>query len=184
MVSRYETDTDNLNAAGGGEASGPLWPPETISEDMFSCREAAESAYAEAKLQPADIDYFSLYDCFPVCLLRALEAVGLAPSGQGGAYVRKAYAALVDPETRLESLSERPQAVFPVNTHGGLLGFGAPWETPAMYGIAEAVVQLRGMAESRQVENAKNALVYGNGGIFSSSAVAILGKHGRQLSRL
>jgi hypothetical protein len=33
---------------GGGEASGPLYPPEFITEDMFSCEEAAQSAYVPA----------------------------------------------------------------------------------------------------------------------------------------
>lgn len=64
--------------------------------------------------------------------------------------------------------------MWPVNTHGGLLGFGAPWEVPAMISLVEAVTQLRGEAAGRQVEGAARALVYGNGGIFSSSAVAIL----------
>lgn len=68
-----------------------------------------------------------------------------------------------------------PPDVFPVNTHGGLLSFGAPWETPAMYNIIEAVQQLNGAAGKRQVPGARRALVYGNGGIFSASAVAILG---------
>jgi len=62
-----------------------------------------------------------------------------------------------------------------VNTHGGLLGFGAPWEVPAMYNIIEAIQQLRGKAGNRQISSARRALVYGNGGIFSASAVAILG---------
>ena len=35
-------------------------------------------------------------------------------------------------------------ADFPVNTHGGLLAFGAPWEVPAMYNIIEACAQLNG----------------------------------------
>jgi hypothetical protein len=99
----------------------------------------------------------------------------------------------------LESLREG-ELVLPVNTHGGLLSFGAPWETPAMYNIIEAVEQLNGTAHGRQVKDAKRALVYGfilprvlphphcslslsvlpfppvgNGGIFSASAVAILG---------
>jgi hypothetical protein len=85
---------------------------------------------------------------------------------------------------------------FPVNTHGGLLAFGAPWEVlessdlfiyllllltgrfgqaPAMYNVIEAVEQLRGRAGSRQVRNAKRALVYANGGIFSASSIALLG---------
>eukprot|EP00966_Prymnesium_polylepis_P299483 6920632-Prymnesium_polylepis.1 len=64
---------------------------------------------------------------------------------------------------------------FPINSHGGLLAFGAPWEVPAMYNIIEACTQLNGMAgPRRQVPDARRALVYGNGGIFSHSAVAIL----------
>jgi acetyl-CoA acetyltransferase len=69
----------------------------------------------------------------------------------------------------------RPQDLFPINTHGGLLAFGAPWEVPAMYNIIEAFAQLQGKAGTRQVRDASRALVYGNGGIFSHSAVAILG---------
>ena len=34
-------------------------------------------AYADAQLTVEDIDFFALYDCFPVCFLRALEAVQL-----------------------------------------------------------------------------------------------------------
>ena len=43
-----------------------------------------------------------------------------------------------------------------------------------MYNIIEACEQLTGRAKQRQVEGARRALVYGNGGIFSHSAVAIL----------
>jgi acetyl-CoA acetyltransferase len=80
----------------------------------------------------------------------------------------------------LEAAPTRPEmgplrgGVFRVNTHGGLLGFGAPWEVPAMHSLIEAVAQLRGEAVGRQVPGAKRALVYGNGGIFSASAVAML----------
>jgi hypothetical protein len=43
-----------------------------------------------------------------------------------------------------------------------------------MHSLIEAVAQLRGEAAGRQVPGAKRALVYGNGGVFSASAVAIL----------
>lgn len=140
---------------------------------------------------------------FPICTHRAVEAVGLAAKGQGGAYIEQQYKQLLGPleqhhhqqqqqqapgfgkdtqPTHSSSSSKVQPGVWPVNTHGGLLGFGAPWEVPAMIGLVEAVAQLRGEAEGRQVQQARRALVYGNGGIFSASAVAILeggggGKH-------
>ncbi|KAJ3014208.1 hypothetical protein HKX48_005298 [Thoreauomyces humboldtii] len=49
--------------SGGGEAAGPLFPPKDIahiSEDMFSCEEAAGVAYEEAQVGPNDIDFFGL----------------------------------------------------------------------------------------------------------------------------
>lgn len=154
----------------GGEASGPLYPPSIIDEEMFSCEEAVQTAYYNAQLDASDIQFFGLYDCFPICFLRAVEAVRLCPRGQGGRWIETMYHRS---EAQNGVLSP---AEFPVNTHGGLLSFGAPWETPAMYNVLEAVAQLSGAAGSRQIPNAKRALVYGNGGIFSASAVAILGR--------
>ena len=150
---------------GGGEASGPLYPPPVIDDALFSCEAAARSAFSEAQLLPEDIDWHGLYDCFPICFVRAVEACGLAPPGGGGAWVEAMYEHTQSPYS---------PASFPVNTHGGLLAFGAPWEVPAMYNIIEACSQLNGRAGERQVPGARRALVYGNGGIFSHSAVAIL----------
>jgi acetyl-CoA acetyltransferase len=150
---------------GGGEGSGPLYPPPVIDEDMFSCEEACERAYREAGLAVEDIDFFGLYDCFPICLIRAIEAVGLAPRGEGGPWIEDAFE---------RTSRQYVPGDLPVNTHGGLLAFGAPWEAPAMYNIVEAFDQLTGAAGPRQIEAARRGLVYGNGGIFSASAVAIL----------
>jgi acetyl-CoA acetyltransferase len=154
----------------GGEASGPLYPPNIIDEEMFSCEEAVSRAYESSQLGVSDIDFFGLYDCFPICFVRAIEAVGLAKKGEGGAWVERMY------KRSEENKGVLTPKEFPVNTHGGLLSFGAPWETPAMYNIIEAVAQLNGQAGVRQVPDCKRALVYGNGGIFSASAVAVLGK--------
>ncbi|KAG9400117.1 hypothetical protein AC1031_011027 [Aphanomyces cochlioides] len=156
---------------GGGEASGPLYPPplEEINEDMFSCEQATLQAYEEANISVRDIDFFGLYDCYPVCLIRAVEAVGLAPQGLGGRYMLEKYFELK------QRKHKRVQDILPINTHGGLLAFGAPWEVPAMYNVIEAFHQITNTAGTRQIPNVRRALVYGNGGIFSHSAVAILG---------
>ena len=164
-----------------GEGSGPLYPPREpslVTEDMFSCERACRYAYKVAQLGPMDIDYFSLYDCFPICLIRALEAVKLCPKGEGGRYIEKCYRAVVDGSMDAEALARE---LYPINTHGGLQCFGAPWEAPAMFGVVEAVQQLSGTPEGvkavarRDGGKPRRALVYGNGGIFSASSVAILG---------
>jgi len=168
-VATQQPDVEVL-VMGGGEASGPLYPPldvASIDEDVFSCEHAATIAYRESNLRCDDIDWFGLYDCFPITLIRAIESVGLCDAGYGGQYIENAYNRLV--ETGELNVNE-----FPINTHGGLLMFGAPWEVPAMYSILEAVDQISGIAGDRQVEQCRRALVYGNGGIFSHSAVAIL----------
>jgi len=92
----------------------------------------------------------------------------LCKVGEGGKWVEKMYQRTTDNPKYI------PQD-FPVNTHGGLLAFGAPWEAPAMYNIIEAYLQLTGQAKERQIPGARRAVVYGNGGIFSASAIAILG---------
>jgi hypothetical protein len=47
-----------------------LYPPESITEEMFSAGEAARAAYQEAGCGVDDVDYFGLYDCFPICFIR------------------------------------------------------------------------------------------------------------------
>jgi len=168
FLNRSMRYNEGIVVLGGGEASGPLYPPPVIDETMFSCEEATAFAYEEAQLGVKDINFFGLYDCFPICLIRAIEAVGLCNKGEGGNFIEKIYKKYV-------STGRLDPDEFPINTHGGLLAFGAPWEAPAMFNITEAVAQLNKQASRRQITNCKRALVYGNGGIFSASAVAILG---------
>lgn len=127
---------------GGAEASGPLYPPKIIDERSFSCEEAVEMAYKSTGLSASMIDFFALYDCFPICFLRALEAAGVCDKGEGGPFVERIHNKLVTEGISVSS--------FPINTHGGLLGMGAPWEVPAMYNVIEAYWQLTG-----RVNNAK-----------------------------
>lgn len=43
-----------------------------------------DQAYKASGLTAKDIDYFGLYDCFPICFIKALEGVGLAKANSGG----------------------------------------------------------------------------------------------------
>ena len=67
-----------------------------------------------------------------------------------------------------------PGGEFPLNTNGG----GLSYCHPGQYGIfliIEAVRQLRGECDERQVADAVMALISGTGGVLSSNSTCILG---------
>ena len=132
------------------------WEDFTLSPAAVS----GERAFAHAGLTPADVDVCQFYDAFTILLPMTFEALGFCERGDGGAYVSG---------DRL-----RVGGAMPTNTDGG----GLSACHPGMRGIfllVEAVRQLRGEAEGRQVEGAQIACVNGTGGWFSSASTALLG---------
>lgn len=107
-------------------------------------RFSAPRALAEAGIVAGDIDVFELYDCFSVVPVVQLEDIGVCERGEALDLYRKG--------------EMRPGGAIPVNTHGGLLA-----HSYLMAGnhLVEAVKQLRGAAEDRQVADARTALVTG-----------------------
>ena len=62
-----------------------------------------------------------------------------------------------------------------MNTHGGMLSYCHPGNPGAMFGLTEAITQMRGDAGERQLPNMCTALCHAQGGIMSSHATVILG---------
>lgn len=118
-------------------------------------------AYAEAGIGPDDVDVAELYDSFTYTALVQLEDLGFCAKGEAGDFV--------------SGQRTGPGGEFPLNTSGG----GLSYTHPGMFGmflLIEAVRQLRGECQDRQVDGAEVALVNGMGGYLSSSATAILGR--------
>jgi acetyl-CoA acetyltransferase len=117
-------------------------------------------AFAQAGVQPSDIDVVQLYDAFTINTILFLEDLGFCAKGEGGAFVENGRIA--------------PGGALPVNTNGG----GLSCVHPGMYGLftlVEATRQLTGAAGDRQVPHARLALAHGNGGELSHQATVILG---------
>ena len=126
-------------------------------------RLSGERAYRMAGLLPSDIDVLELYDSFTITVLLQLEDLGFCKKGEGGLFV--------------EGGSLAPGGIRPANTNGG----GLSYIHTGMFGIfllVEAVRQLRGECEERQMVKANTALCNGIGGSLSSSGTVILGKEG------
>jgi acetyl-CoA acetyltransferase len=108
------------------------------------------------------MDLAEIYDSFTITLLLELEAIGFFEKGEAGP---AALAGALDLGGRL-----------PCNTHGGLLSFAHPGAAGGLFHVVEAVRQLRGEAEGRQVKEAELAYVHGDGGILSAHAALVLGR--------
>lgn len=108
-----------------------------------------------------DIDLLSLYDCYTSVVATQLESTGLCKPGEFGTFV--------------ENHSFGHDGDYPLNTHGGQLGFGQADLAGGMSHVIEAVHQLREEAEPRQISNARHALVTGNGATLSETTALVLG---------
>jgi acetyl-CoA acetyltransferase len=126
----------------------------------FGATESGKTAYRMAGLGPQDIDVAELYDCFTIVPIIELEELGFVKPGEGGAFFAEGHA--------------RIGGKLPVNTHGGMLSHAHAGAAGGLFGIVEAVRQLRGGLGERQVQGAEVALVHNEGGILSSHCTVIL----------
>ena len=143
---------------GEGHTAGPLESPTLTT---LGGKAASAGAYRMAGVEPADINFAEIYDCFTAIVIVTLEDYGFCPKGEGGRWVEGG---------RIEIGGE-----LPVNTHGGLLSQG---HVEGMLHITEAVKQLRGhsVEPERQVKRASLGIVSGHGANLSAHATLILGR--------
>ena len=127
----------------------------------FGAAESGHIAYEMAGVGPEDIDVAELYDCFTIVPIIELEELGFTEPGAGGAFFEQGHA--------------RIGGKLPINTHGGMLSHAHAGAAGGLFGIVEAVRQLRGDEGDRQVHGAELALVHNEGGILSSHCTIILG---------
>lgn len=121
---------------------------------------SAQRAWQRAGLTPEDIDLWELFDAFSVYVPLTLEALGLAPRGEGWKLGQ-------DGQLDLDG-------AYPSLTMGGLKGRGHPVGATGVYQVVEATLQLRGQAGDNQVTNASRALVQCFGGPASTVVTHIL----------
>jgi acetyl-CoA acetyltransferase len=122
---------------------------------------AADKAFATAGVSRSDVQLASVYDCYTIAVILALEDAGFCAKGEGGAFVEA------------HDLTWRGD--FPVNTHGGQLSFGQAGLAGGMSHVTEAARQVMGRAGERQIEGCDLAYVNGNGGFISEQVSLVLG---------
>ena len=114
-----------------------------------------EELFGRAGLQPRDVDFAEIYDCFTSTVLFGLEGLGLCERGAAGAFVR--------------SGATGQHGQLPVNTNGGLLAEGY---LHGMNTVTEAVLQIQGRGGDRQVPRHEVAVVT-SGALVDGSALVL-----------
>jgi acetyl-CoA C-acetyltransferase len=124
--------------------------------------EAAKMAYRQAGINnPLEaIDIVEVDDTYAYKELQALEALGFCREGEAG-------------ELTMEGFT-RPDSGLPVNVSGGSLGMGNLLEANGLARALEIVLQLRGEAGPRQVENVNLGLAQSWRGVPSTSGAVLI----------
>lgn len=125
--------------------------------------------YAQAGVQPKDVDFIQTYDDYPVIVMMQFEDLGFCEKGEGPAFVREhgmTYA-----------------GSFPNNTSGGQLSVGQAGAAGGFLGMTEAIRQLTGQAGARAVKDAELGMVCGFGMVTYDrclcTGAVILGRSGQ-----
>jgi acetyl-CoA acetyltransferase len=111
--------------------------------------EVGPAALRDAGLRPEQIESFHPYDDFFIAVILQLEQIGFCAPGQAQAFI--------------QDVGVGRAGGLPINTGGGQISAGQPGLSGGGVNLAEAVLQLMGQAQTRQLQRAHNALVTGIG---------------------
>jgi acetyl-CoA C-acetyltransferase len=128
---------------------------------LEAARLSAQRAYAQAGIEPGQLDLFELHDAFSIMSALSLEATGFARRGEGWRMAHEDAIGI--------------QGQLPISTMGGLKSRGHPVGATGVYQIVELVQQLSGQAGANQVRNARLGMAQNIGGSGATIFTHILG---------
>jgi acetyl-CoA C-acetyltransferase len=125
-------------------------------------RTAAAKAFRQAKMEPKDIDFLEVHDCFTIAEVLALEDLGFFPKGTAA-------------REEFEGVTAR-DAKLPVNPSGGLKAKGHPVSATGASQVVEIFEQVNGLAKGREVPHTDTALAHNVGATGGSCSVHIFSR--------
>ncbi len=137
---RTLTDKPVLIAGVGQCSVGSLSDQKDFTQ-MKSRILSAKQAYAQAGIEPQDVDLCELHDCFTIAEIVSMECLGFFEFGHGGRAVERG-------ETEIGGK-------IAINPSGGLKAKGHPIGATGAAQVYEVVKQLRSECGKRQVDGAR-----------------------------
>jgi acetyl-CoA C-acetyltransferase len=151
--------------SGRGASPAAVQGREDISKIPSTVNAAAE-AYKRANVQPKDIDFAEVHDCFTIAEIIDIEDLGFFPKGKAAHAVRDG--------------ATRRTGEIPINPSGGLKSKGHPIGATGIGQVVEVFDQFTGRAGERTIPDAEIALTHNFGATGASAAVHIFRKVDRK----
>ena len=151
-------ESDCIEVAGVGHSVSSLYTDGDLTR-LTTTANAATKAYQSAGISAADVNVAEVHDCFAVTELMMIEAIGLAAPGQGAALTKSGATAI--------------GGATPVNTGGGLIGFGHPVGATGVKQPLEIFRQMKGQCGDYQVGGDLNWGITANMGGDDKTVVSL-----------
>ena len=128
---------DAIEIIGWSQVEDDITQKPEVPTELATFRKAAQEALQSAGITANQLGTAEVHDCFSIAGVMAIEAIGLAETGKG-------------PDFILEGNTAR-DGKTPVNTTGGLIGWGHPTGATGVHQAITILEQLTGKAGTSQI---------------------------------
>lgn len=128
--------SDAIELTGLAHATANLWA-DSDPLSLLTSKHAIAQAMGSAGVAIGDVNVAEVHDCFTITELLMMEALGYAAPGQAAAMVKEGRTAI--------------DGDLPINTGGGLVGFGHPVGATGVKQVLEIWRQMKGQCGDYQI---------------------------------
>jgi acetyl-CoA C-acetyltransferase len=129
---------DAIEVVGIGHAVNDITADPADLVVLDTVKMAVEKAFKSAGITKDDLATVELHDCFTIAGILMIEALGFAAPGEGAKFVEEGHTAR--------------NGKIPVNTTGGLIGWGHPTGATGVHQAVTIWEQLTGKAGAAQIQ--------------------------------
>lgn len=130
--------SEAIEITGWGQAEDDITKEPDDPTRLSTMAESVKQALASANITINDLATIELHDCFTIAGILAMEAIGFAKQGEGAKFVAEGNTAR--------------DGKIPVNTTGGLIGWGHPTGATGVHMAVTIWEQLTGKAGKAQIK--------------------------------
>ncbi len=127
-----------IEIIGFGQVAEDLTKKPVEQTELSTTRLAIKNALDSAGITINQVGTAEIHDCFTIAGVMAVEALGLADPGKGADFILEGHTAR--------------NGKFPINTTGGLIGWGHPTGATGVHQAVTILEQLTGKAGDSQIK--------------------------------